>query len=117
MDTNLDDPWDWDIDRIVQELCTGNRTWKPLTSVPKLPSPVQFEAKLREGEISGVELLTVSDEDLIQGLDVKVLAHKACFKHALSQFRRRSRKLQSHQNGAEEAWTWRDEPASAAVYR
>ena len=28
-DISMDDPWDWPIDRVVQELCTLDRSWQP----------------------------------------------------------------------------------------
>src|SRR5690349_4620706 len=53
-----DDPWNWGIDRVVQELCTDNRTWPSLSATQLLPDPVQLEISLREQEIDGSFLMT-----------------------------------------------------------
>ncbi|KAK4157887.1 hypothetical protein C8A00DRAFT_11284 [Chaetomidium leptoderma] len=87
------DPFLWDEDRVVQELCTPNRSWKaPLAK--RLPDPAALEARLRDCGVDGESLLTYEDEfdfDKLWGyLGVKKLPHQLSLKEAITQFRRRS---------------------------
>ncbi len=98
----MDDPWDWNVDRIVQEFCTPNRSWKPNKEPPALPALDQLEASLRDQETDGFTLLTYSDHaDLYQALGIKKLNQKATFNNAIDQFRKCSLKYQQHQSGQE----------------
>ncbi|KAH6636616.1 hypothetical protein F5144DRAFT_187165 [Chaetomium tenue] len=87
------DPLLWDEDRVVQELCTANRSWKP-PPTKRLPDPAALEAKLRECGVDGESLLTYEDEfgydQLWNYLGVKKLPHQLALKDAIKQFRRRS---------------------------
>src|SRR5438552_16260742 len=52
MDT--EDPWYWDIDRVVAELCTDSRSWTSDTvRSRRRPNFLTLEAALREQEIDG----------------------------------------------------------------
>ncbi|KAK4044035.1 hypothetical protein C8A01DRAFT_12521 [Parachaetomium inaequale] len=87
------DPFLWDEDRVVQELCTSNRSWKaPLAK--RLPDPAALEAKLRDCGVDGESLLTYEDEfgfdHLWACLGVKKLPHQLSLKDAITQLRRRS---------------------------
>jgi hypothetical protein len=55
----MDDPWHWSIDRVVQELCTRQRTWEPRATLKDLPADASFELenKIREEEVDGCMLL------------------------------------------------------------
>ncbi|KAI1157495.1 hypothetical protein F5B18DRAFT_657614 [Nemania serpens] len=39
-----DNPFDWDVDGVVRELCSPNPTWVPS---PKLPPAQELEARAR----------------------------------------------------------------------
>ncbi|KAI1086081.1 hypothetical protein F5B19DRAFT_498687 [Rostrohypoxylon terebratum] len=72
MDDN--DPWNWDVDRVL-------------------------EASLREHEADGHTILTYPDEtELCNELGIRILKHKATFRHALNKLRLRSQKYQNNQN-------------------
>ncbi|KAI2606628.1 hypothetical protein GGR54DRAFT_620545 [Hypoxylon sp. NC1633] len=87
----MDDPWDWNIDRVVRELCSSDRTWTPSSNTPNLPD--FLEASLREQEADGYTILTYSDEsELFCALGIKSLKHKSTFRDARNQLRERSRK-------------------------
>ncbi|KAI1769000.1 hypothetical protein GGR53DRAFT_272647 [Hypoxylon sp. FL1150] len=86
----MDDPWNWDVDRVVQELCSVNRSWIPPSSPLKFPPLEQLEASLREEEVDGHTLLTYDHEQLCTGLGFKILKHRATLKHAIGVFRSRS---------------------------
>ncbi|KAH8203387.1 hypothetical protein TruAng_002482 [Truncatella angustata] len=88
------DPWEWDTDRVVQELCTGKRTWKPSTDPPKLPNIEHLRESLRENEVDGQSLLgSASDApDFWFDLGIKAIKHKETLRDAITQFRRASRK-------------------------
>ncbi len=87
------DPFLWDEDRIVQELCTANRTWKA-PSAKRLPDPAALQEKLRECGVDGESFLTYGDEfgfdNLWSCLGVKKLPHQLSLKDAISQLRKRS---------------------------
>ncbi|KAL2133969.1 hypothetical protein VTI74DRAFT_1325 [Chaetomium olivicolor] len=89
------DPFLWDEDRVVQELCTTDRSWKA-PAAKKLPDPVALEARLRECGVDGESLLTYEDEfnydDLWRYLGIKKLPHQLSLKDAITQFRRRSQR-------------------------
>lgn len=101
------DPFLWDEDRIVQELCTPNRSWKA-PPAKKLPDPAALEAKLRDCGVDGETLLTYADEfdfpSLWAYLGIKKLPHQLSLKDAITHFRKRSPryrewKLQQLANG------------------
>ncbi|OBT89344.1 hypothetical protein VE02_01460 [Pseudogymnoascus sp. 03VT05] len=89
-----EDPWRWDTDRVVRELCTENRTWPPLFATQLLPDAKLLEISLREHEIDGPWLLTEithqtlrDDFGLVGPLSIK---HRATILHAISHFRGKS---------------------------
>lgn len=47
----MEDPWDWDVDRVIQELCTADRLWEPRVKTQSTPDPESFGNKLRESEV------------------------------------------------------------------
>ena len=87
------DPFLWDEDRIVQELCTPNRTWKS-PAAKRLPDPAALEAKLRDCGVDGESFLTYGDEfgfhNLWSHLGVRKLPHQLSLKDAITQLRKRS---------------------------
>lgn len=100
-----EDPWTWDTDRIVQELCTENRTWPPLFATQLLPDPKQLEIDLREQLIDGNWLMTKIDNDTLRkdfGLvGPRSIKYRATILHAISHFRGKSQKYADfvQQNG------------------
>lgn len=93
MDT--DDPWDWSVDRVVQELCTPNRSWEPGPPTPMPPDPIKFEEALREQEISGAVLLVdVNDDVLRLDFGLKV-ARRRFVKSGIDILRLRSARYQA----------------------
>lgn len=93
----MDDPWNWDVDRVVQELCSINRSWRPPSSPLKFPPLERLEASLREEEVDGHTLLTYDHEQLCTSLGFKILKHKATLKHAIGVFRSRSKQYRLDQ--------------------
>ncbi|KAI0879754.1 hypothetical protein GGS24DRAFT_508634 [Hypoxylon argillaceum] len=92
----MDDPWDWDVDRVVQELCTSNRSWH-LPSMPPKPWPLnQLEEALRENEVDGEVLLTYDQAELCTELGIKILKHKSLFKNAVHDIRLGSPKYRAY---------------------
>ncbi|KAI8624384.1 hypothetical protein F5Y19DRAFT_317860 [Xylariaceae sp. FL1651] len=86
----MDDPWDWDVERVVQELCTPNRQWYPSAAPLKLPPLDRLETALRDHEVDGELLLTYDQAELCSELGIKVLKHKSTFKNAIQDMRLRS---------------------------
>ncbi|KAL7626630.1 hypothetical protein AAE478_003403 [Parahypoxylon ruwenzoriense] len=96
----MDDPWDWDLDRVVQELCSTDRSWEtPAATSIFPPLKQQHEDSLREQEVDGHTLLTYDHTELCSELGIKILKHKATLKHAVGIFRSRSRKYRLDQKG------------------
>jgi len=90
-----DDPWFWDVGRVVLELCTPNRCWIARHNV-QMPDPVTFEISLREHNISGDILLSgVTDDDLRKDLGPMKLAHRVSVKDAIAQLQCRSQEYQN----------------------
>jgi hypothetical protein len=91
-----DDPFDWELDRVVQELCTPDRSWIP-TPRARLPDPETLAEKLREGEYDGETLLATPEDDLWRDLGI---TNKAKFRvtlhHAITQFHSRSPKYRQY---------------------
>ncbi|KAK3380050.1 hypothetical protein B0T24DRAFT_180294 [Lasiosphaeria ovina] len=92
------DPFLWGVGRVVQELCTSNRSWEvPLAK--KLPDPAKLERKLREHEVDGESLLTYEDEFgatmLWDLLDVKIAPQRISLSRITKQFKRHSRGYQN----------------------
>lgn len=90
-----DDPFDWEIDRVVQELCTSNRSWIP-TPRAKLPGPEALAQKLRDGEYDGETLLATPENDLWKDLGITKAKYKVNIRHALGQFTSRSPKYKKY---------------------
>ncbi|KAF4636000.1 hypothetical protein G7Y89_g2097 [Cudoniella acicularis] len=102
-----DDPWNWSIDRVVQELCTENRSWQPRSSATLKPDPAKLEKTLRDQEVTGEVLLQyVDDEFLKTDLEIKVLGRRAFIHGAIAELKLMSPKYQLYRE--------RDHPLSGA---
>lgn len=93
--TKGDDPFDWETDRVVQELCTTNRSWIP-TPRFKLPDPTTLAEKLREGEYDGETLMATPQDDLWRDLGITKAKFKVNLRHAIGQFVSRSPKYKKY---------------------
>ncbi|KAI1467290.1 P-loop containing nucleoside triphosphate hydrolase protein [Daldinia caldariorum] len=93
-----DDPWDWDVDKVVRELCSTDRSWKPPTSAPvKFLPPEKLEPLLRKHEIDGHTLLTYHRSGLCRDLCIEITKHKSIFYHIVESFRTRSKQYRLYQ--------------------
>ncbi|RYC62831.1 hypothetical protein CHU98_g3375 [Xylaria longipes] len=93
-----DDPFNWDVDKVVQELCSPDRTWIGVPS-PELPPIQQLEARLREQGADGNTILTYADEsELCESLGIRTLKHKNTFAHARSELRQQSQMYKDYLN-------------------
>lgn len=90
-----DDPFDWEVDRVVQELCTSNRTWIP-TPRAKFPDPDALAQKLREDEYDGETLLATPVDDLLKDLGITKAKIRLTLRHAIGQFTTRSPKYRKY---------------------
>lgn len=84
-----DDPFSWEVDRVVKELCTADRTWKP-TPNAKLPDPNRLAEKLRDCDYDGELLLLSTEKDLWKHLGITKPKPQAALRSAINQFKRRS---------------------------
>ncbi|KAI1359857.1 hypothetical protein F5Y08DRAFT_64500 [Xylaria arbuscula] len=92
----MGDPWDWDVDRVVQEFCTANRSWHPSSTPLKLPPLDQLEEAIREHQVDGEVLLTYDQAELCKDLGIKILKHKSTFKNAIQNIRLLSSRYRVH---------------------
>lgn len=103
MEPRDDDPFLWGVGRVVQELCTSNRSWKA-PPVQKLPDPDQLSGRLTEVEVDGEALLTFEDsvgslKDLFDSLGIKKIPHQLSIRKAIKQFQARSAEYQRWKRG------------------
>ncbi|KAL8389793.1 hypothetical protein RB595_009098 [Gaeumannomyces hyphopodioides] len=89
----MEDPWDFDSDRLVQELCTDNRSWTPPSKGTR-PDPAALKEKIVELEADGEFLLRYAGSavDVFADLGIKKWSHKRFLLAATEQFRARSKK-------------------------
>lgn len=98
-----DDPYHWDVARVIQELCTTNRSWKAPPAV-KLPDPSRLSARLEELAVDGESLLIYEDtagslKELLDALDIKKVPHQLSVRRAIQQFKARSAEYQRWKRG------------------
>ncbi|KAI0163839.1 hypothetical protein GGR57DRAFT_267586 [Xylariaceae sp. FL1272] len=106
----MDDPWYWDVDKVVQELCFTSQPW---VHAPELPPTHQLEASLREQGADGHTILTYPDDsELCDSLGIKTLKQKNTFKHARSQLRQRSHMYQRYLDDLDQPHAPNDTPIS-----
>ncbi|RYC58078.1 hypothetical protein CHU98_g8124 [Xylaria longipes] len=86
----MDDPWNWDVDRVVQELCTSSQSWRQSSTPLKLPPVDQLQGALRENEVDGEVLLTYDQSELCTELGIKILKHKSTLRNAIEELRSQS---------------------------
>src|ERR1700710_1335561 len=85
-----DDPWHWSIDRVVQELCTPDRSWHIPPSIP-MPDLPELAADLRDQGISGCLLLLYVDENTLRiDFNYKTVRQRALIQAAITELRRQS---------------------------
>lgn len=90
-----DDPFFWDVARVVQELCTSNRSWNAPPAT-KLPDPDQLTARLIELELDGEALLTYEGtlgslkDLLVDELGIKKVPQRISIQKAIKEFQARS---------------------------
>ncbi|OHW96312.1 SNF2 family helicase [Colletotrichum incanum] len=91
-----DDPYEWDVEQVVHELCAAEkRPWHPKLST-KRPDPAALSKALIDNDIDGETLLTYDDvmpslDGLLQGLGLVKITHKMTFVKAINHLRLKSR--------------------------
>jgi hypothetical protein len=71
-DSSTEDPWDWDVNRVIQELSTRKPSCQSLLTSRIEPNPELFEA-LRDHEVSGsVLLMDVDDNEMEKSLRLEL---------------------------------------------
>ncbi|POS83723.1 hypothetical protein EPUL_005481, partial [Erysiphe pulchra] len=91
-DFNTGDPWNWSVDRVVQELCTSNRTWQPQSpAMPLISNPESLEAILRDQEVTGSVLLKEINMSVLKDdFGIKALGRRSFIMSAIDQLRNMS---------------------------
>lgn len=92
-----DDPFDWEVDRVIQELCSSDRSWLPSPRA-QFPDPDRLAIKIRDADYNGeVLLLSLDDEgDLWSDFGITATKYKQTIRTAIRQFRSQSRKFKEH---------------------
>ncbi|KAJ0387733.1 hypothetical protein COL922a_001840 [Colletotrichum nupharicola] len=89
------DPFDWDVDKVVHELCIADkRPWLP-RQASKRPDPQTLSNALRENEIDGETLLTYEDvmsstKGLLETLGLTKPAHQMTLVKAITYLKSKS---------------------------
>ncbi|KAI1143772.1 P-loop containing nucleoside triphosphate hydrolase protein [Hypoxylon sp. FL0543] len=86
----MDDPWNWDVDRVVQELCSTNRSWQPSVDILDFPPAERLESSLRKQRVKGFTLLTYSHSALCSRLGFEFLGQQADLADAVGILRNNS---------------------------
>ncbi|KAI6712194.1 hypothetical protein JHW43_005238 [Diplocarpon mali] len=87
---NADDPWKWSTDRLIQELCTSDRSWSPSPDLIS-PNPVLLEQALRSQTVTGKVFLNVVDNQAVRDdLGVSNMNERMFVLSAVFEFRDRS---------------------------
>lgn len=91
-DLNMGDPWNWSVDRVVQELCTSNRTWQPQSpAMPLVSNPESLETILRDQEVTGSVLLKEINMSVLKDdFGIKALGRRSFIMSAIDQLRTKS---------------------------
>lgn len=95
--TNIDadDPWNWDVNRVVKELCTPDRSWQALSALMKPTDPVSLGQALRQQGVHGTVLLTSIDEDSLRwDLRIRIVGDRSFMTDAIESLRARSTEYQ-----------------------
>ncbi|KAI1337943.1 hypothetical protein F5Y15DRAFT_138568 [Xylariaceae sp. FL0016] len=100
----MDDPWHWDVDRVVRELCSSTRSWGASSKPLHLLLPDHLEALLREHEVDGEVLLEHDQAELCVDLGIKKLKHKRTLQGAITLLRSRSRQYRLNQEEKHKAY-------------
>ncbi|KAI1319043.1 hypothetical protein F5Y16DRAFT_406113 [Xylariaceae sp. FL0255] len=93
----MDDPINWDVDRVIRELCSPDHpVWTPLPK-PELPTPEQLAACLCKQGVDSCAFLTYPNEsELYDSLGITTLKHKHTFFHVRRELRRQSKQYQQY---------------------
>ena len=86
---NENEPFHWDVERVIKELCTPERTWDVPASY-KLPDPEWLASKLRELEADGETLLIYPDEFGWHTFWEILGVNNSAIQEAIKQFRKTS---------------------------
>ncbi|KAK4199039.1 hypothetical protein QBC40DRAFT_177354 [Triangularia verruculosa] len=110
------DPYYWDDDRLIQELCHSNRQWKARSP----PRPLDLQAlkvKLRDCGVDGASFLTYSEEfgihELFKVLGIKKLPHQQFLRHVINELRASSEGYRNYKR----QWDEEDEMDSVPIKR
>ena len=93
----MDDPWDWDNERVVSALCDPGAPFRAAQNPHKFPDSVTLENKLREHYIDGSTLLVdVNHSSLKEEIELKPFGHRCILLKEISRLRRQSQKYTEH---------------------
>jgi hypothetical protein len=113
-----EDPWDWDVERVVEELCTDKWPQKHKSQV--LPDPQALERIIRREQIYGGVLLEMGLKDIREEFNLNRNCAMTIF-WAIKKWRQRSLKYREEHIGEDPAMShgntlsWTLNPASESA--
>ncbi|KAI0434894.1 hypothetical protein F5Y09DRAFT_191320 [Xylaria sp. FL1042] len=94
----MDNPWNWGVEKVIQETCFSNHTWIRISSL-ELPSSELLKACLRKQRADSHTIFTYPDEpELRDRLGIKTLKQRSTCMRACSQLRRQSQMYRDYLN-------------------
>jgi len=94
----MEDPWDWDVDQVVEALCYRQSPFLGLDDFPKVfPEPHELEGVLRDNSVGGLSLLVdFNNATMREDLGIKQFGHRSSLTHLIRLLRRHSQKWLAH---------------------
>lgn len=90
-----DDPLDWSIDRVIEELClTPSPSWITGTNIKPFHDPITLERVLRDNDIDGDALLNLDETSMRTDLGIGSFGQRHRLKQIISVLRRLSQKFE-----------------------
>lgn len=94
----MEDPWDWDVDQVVEALCYRRSPFLRSDDFPKVfPEPRELESVFRDNSVGGLSLLVdFNNATMREDLGIKQFGHRSSLTHLIRLLRRHSLKWLAH---------------------
>lgn len=94
----MEDPWDWDVDQVVEALCYRRSPFLGPDDFPKVfPEPYELERVFRDNSVGGLSLLVdFNNATMREDLGIKQFGHRSSLTHLIRLLRRHSLKWLAH---------------------
>lgn len=94
----MEDPWDWDVDQVVEALCYRRSPFLGVDDFPRVfPESCELERVLRDNSVGGLSLLVdFNNATMREDLGIKQFGHRSSLTHLIRLLRRHSLKWLTH---------------------